>query len=172
MSENRTLEFEESRRAEQYGAVKDVARGEIEQRARAEAQSLDTRERDKVADLGNRMKNEAISEIRDTDVEVRRARGTARVSQVIDYIFYLIYVVIGLRIVFDLFGAAESNGIHRFINAVSAPFLAPFSRLFPDPTSGRFQLRFSFLAALGIYIVLHLLINGFLRMLAHRKTEV
>ncbi len=172
MADDRTLEVEEGRRIEQYDAMKNTARSEIQEKTRAEAEQLTPNEQGRVERLGNRFKDEAITEVQQTEREVKRARGTARTSQIIDYIFYLIYVVIGMRIIFDLFGARESNAFDNFVDAVSAPFLAPFQNLFPDPVSGRFQLRFSYLAALGIYVVLHLTINGFLRMLAHRKTEV
>ena len=172
MTDNQTLEVEEGRRIEQYDAMKNAARTEIQQKTQEQAEELTPNEQGRVERLGNRFKNEAITEVQETEKEVKRARGTARTSQVIDYIFYLIYVVIGLRIIFDLFGARESNAFDNFVDAVSSPFLAPFHNLFPDPVSGRFQLRFSYLAALGIYVVLHLTINGFLRMLAHRKTEV
>jgi uncharacterized protein YggT (Ycf19 family) len=172
MTDDRTLEREEQRRMDQYDAVQNAARDEIEQRAREQARHMDREERAEVVNLSERAKGDAISEIEQKKGEVHRARGTARVSQVIDYIFYLIYVIIGVRIVFDLFGAREGSGFTKFIEAVSMPFLAPFQNLFPDPARGQFQLRFSFLAALGIYIILHVTINGFLRMLAHRKTAV
>jgi YggT family protein len=172
MTDDRTLEIEEGRRIDQYDAMKNTARSEIQEKARQQAEELTPNEQGRVEPLGNKFKDEAITEVQQTEREVKRARGTARTSQIIDYIFYLIYVVVGLRIVFDLFGARESNAFDNFIDAISAPFLAPFRNLFPDPVSGRFQLRFSYLAALGIYVVLHLTINGFLRMLAHRKTEV
>ena len=170
MADDKTLEIEEARRIEQYDALKGAARNEVKERA--EEEKLNARESAEVENLSDRFKHEAVAEVRETDVEVKRARGTARVSQIIDYIFYLIYAVISLRIIFDLFGARESNPFENFIDAVSSPFVAPFHNLFPDPVSGRFQLRFSYLAALAIYVVLHLTINGFLRMLAHRKTEV
>jgi hypothetical protein len=42
----------------------------------------------------------------------------------------------------------------------------------PDPASGRFQLRLSYLIALVVYLLLHLAINGLLRLLAHKKTAL
>src|SRR6058998_871537 len=95
-----------------------------------------------------------------------------RVSQVIDYIFYLIYGIITLEIVLELLGARESNGFKNLIDTLAAPLVAPFRGLFADPTRGQFQLRLSYIAALIVYLLLHLAINGLLRLLAHRKTAI
>jgi uncharacterized protein YggT (Ycf19 family) len=172
MAQDRALRFEDERRLEQYEAVKGTARDEIQARVRQQADQLNAAEQSEVAALGNEFKRGAIAEVRDTEVGVRRAGAAARVSQVIDYLFYLIYGLISLEIMFDLLGARRTNGFRNLIDALSSPFLAPFNNLFPDPTSGRFQFRFSFIAALVIYLLLHLAINGLLRMIAHRKTEI
>jgi uncharacterized protein YggT (Ycf19 family) len=163
---------DDERRVEQYETVKDAARTEIQAEVRHQADQLNPGEQSEIKALGNELKQGAISEVRDTDTEVRRGRGAARVSQAIDYLFYLIYGIISLQIVFDLFGASRSNGIRNFVDALSWPLLAPFKNLFPDPAAGRFQFRFSYLAALVVYVLLHLAVNGLLRMIAHRKTVV
>lgn len=172
MAQDRALQFEDERRLEQYEAVKGTARDEIQARVRQQADQLNVTEQSEVAALGNEFKREAIAEVRDTEIEVRRASAAARISQIIDYLFYLIYGLISLEIIFDALGARRTNAFRNMIEALSSPFLAPFKNLFPDPAAGRFQIRFSYLAALVIYLLLHLAINGLLRMIAHRKTEI
>jgi len=172
MAQDKTLMAEDERRLEQYEAVKDTARDEVQQRVRQEVNRSDPEEQGEVSALGEDYKRKAISEVRETEVEVKRAGVLARVSQVVDYLFYLIYGLIALEIIFDLFGARRSNGFRNFIDAVSSVWLAPFKNLFPDPASGRFQIRFSYLAALLIYILLHMAITGLLRLIAHRKTAI
>lgn len=172
MAQDKTLIVEDERRLEQYEAVKGVARDEIQQQVRQQVDVLNPEEKAQVATLGNDYKQKAITEVRDTETEVKRAGVLARVSQVIDYVFYVIYGLISLQIIFDLFGARRSNGFRSFIDAISSVWLAPFKNLFPDPASGRFQIRFSYIAALFIYLLLHLAINGLLRMMAHRKTAI
>jgi uncharacterized protein YggT (Ycf19 family) len=172
MAKDKRLLAEEERRLEQYESVKDMARNEIQQQVREQTDRLNDTERSEVAALGDEFKHKAISEVRTTDEEVKRARGVARFSQVIDYLFYLIYGLLSVRIIFDLFGARRGQGFRNLIDVLSGPFLAPFRNLFPDPSSGRFQIRFSFVAALVIYILLHLAIKGLLRLIAHRKTAV
>jgi uncharacterized protein YggT (Ycf19 family) len=94
------------------------------------------------------------------------------VSQVVDYIFYFIYALIGLETLLELLGARETNAFKNFIDALTAPLLLPFNRLMPDLASGRFQLKVSYLVALLVYVMLHLAVNGLLRMMAHRKTSI
>jgi uncharacterized protein YggT (Ycf19 family) len=163
---------DDERRFEQYESAKDAARSEIQDQVKWQADQLNSNERAQVANIGQEFKQDAISEVHNTDREVKRGRSTARISQIIDYLFYIVYGLISLQIIFDLFGARRNNGFRNFIDALSSPFLAPFQNLFPDPATGRFQFRFSYIAALLIYILLHLAVNGLLRMIAHRKTAI
>jgi len=172
MAQDKTLMVDEERRFEQYESAKDAARSEIREQVNWQAEQFNNEERAQAADLGKEFKREALSEVRNTDVEVKRARTTARFSQVIDYLFYVVYGLITLQIIFDLFGARRNNGFRNLIDTLSSPFLAPFRNLFPDPASGQFQFRFSYVAALLIYILLHLAVNGLLRVVAHRKTAI
>lgn len=172
MAQDKTLMMDDERRLKRYDDFKNAAQEEIDDHVRQQADHLNRTEQSEVASLGQEFKQEAISEVRTTDAEVKRGRTVARVSQIIDYVFYLIYGLISLQVIFDLFGARRSNGFRNLIDALSAPFLAPFRSLFPDPAAGRFQFRFSYIAALLIYILLHLAVNGLLRMIAHRKTAI
>lgn len=172
MAQDKTLIVDEERRFEQYESTKDAARSEVRDQVKWQADQLNTEERAQAADIGKDFKREAFSEVRNTDEEIKRARTTARISQVIDYMFYVVYGLISLQIIFDLFGARRNNGFRNLIDALSSPFLAPFRNLFPDPATGQFQFRFSYVAALLIYILLHLAVNGLLRMVAHRKTAI
>ncbi len=171
MAHSNTLLIDDRRRVDQYESVKESARGEVENEVRQQAE-LTPAEQNEAAALGGEFKQKALSEVRETDQEVSRGRTAARVSQVIDYVFYLIYGLISLQIIFDLFGARQSNGIRQFVEFISAPFLAPFKNLFSDPSAGSFRLRFSYLAALVVYILLHVAVNGLLRIVAQRKTEI
>ena len=78
-----------------------------------------------------------MSEVVDTEVEIQRSRGVARVSQFIDYIFYLIYGIISLEIILDLLGARQANTFREIVDTLAAPFLVPFVGLMNDPIIGR-----------------------------------
>lgn len=166
------LAMDESRRIAQHEAVKGAVRNEVHGEIARHAERLDEHDRARAAVVGERLKEKAVAEVADTETELERARGVARISQVVDYIFYLIYGIISLEIILELMGAREGNAFRAFVEAISSPFLAPFKSLIPDPGVGRFQFRLSYIVALIVYILLHLAINGLLRLLAHKKTAV
>ena len=171
MIEDEKLAIDEAHRINQHEAIKEGVR----QKAHAEIARNANREDEGSAQseaIGGQLKQKAINEIATTESEIDRARTAARVSQVIDYIFYFIYGLIGLEIFLELLGARDSNAFKRAIDGLSAPLLAPFRSLMPDITGGRFQLRISYLVALVVFVLLHMAINGLLRMLVHRKTAV
>lgn len=96
----------------------------------------------------------------------------ANISQVIDYAFCVLYGLLALLIALELIGAREGSGFKQLLNTVTAPFLAPFKGLMPDPAVGSFQLMTSYIIGLVVYLLLHMAINGALRLFVIRKTTV
>jgi len=170
MDEN--LAVDEAQKLARHEAVKEEVNREVQSEISQEADKFTQPEQARVASVGRDMRGKAIGEVASTENELQRARGAARVSQVIDYIFYLIYGIITLEIILELFGARDGNAFKRFVDGLSAPFLAPFKSLLVDPAAGRFQLRLSFFVALAVYLLIHLAINGMLRLFVHKKTSV
>ena len=170
--EDEKLAIDETQRIAEHETVKQEARRGIHAEIAREADHLDDRDKQDAALVGEDFKRKAIAEVVETETEVQRARVIARISQIVDYIFYLIYGLITLEIVLDLLGARETNSFYRFVERVNQPLLAPFRGLVSDPSNGRFQLRLSYVIALIVYILLHLAVNGLLRLVAHRKVTV
>ena len=52
------------------------------------------------------------------------------------------------------------------------PLLTPFERIVGTPSVGSYQIRISYLFALIVYLLIHLAINGAVRLIAHRKVTV
>jgi hypothetical protein len=172
--EDDKLAHEESRRSVQHQSVKSQVEGEVNaeiaERASQSAPSRDTRKIDEVA---GEFRAKAVNEVVETEREVERSRGLARVSQIIDYIFFLIYALLGMRFLLGLLAARSSAGFVRFIVAVTNPFYEPFRGIVASPrTDGGHTLLLPIVIALVAYLLLHLAINGLLRMLAHRKTAI
>lgn len=172
MLEDEKLAIDESRKIAHHEAIKGAVRDEVHQEIARKADHLDPVERAEAGAVAERFKQKAVREVVETESEIERARGAARISQVFDYIFYFIYGVIGLMIVLDLIGANRSNGFYRMISALTAPLLAPFRGLVDDPSAQQMRFRLSYMVALIVYLLLHLAINGLLRLVAHRKTTV
>ena len=168
--EDTKLAIDEADRAARFEAVKGQARDEVQEEVARQSRRGGNREQ--AATIGSHLQEKAVTELADTEAEIERGRGAARVSQVVDYIFYLIYSLVGLEILLELLGAREASGFKRFIDAITYPLLAPFQRLMPDLGSGRFEFKISYVFALFVYVLLHLALNGLLRMAAHRKTAI
>jgi hypothetical protein len=171
--QDRTVAADEARRTAQHGATtssveKDV-NADIAERA-DQPSAEDTAQIDRVA---SDMRSSAIDDVAGQGREVSRARGAARVSQVIDYLFYMVYGLLAIRLVLTLIAANAANGFVQFINAVTDPFYALFVGIVPSLSAeGGYTLAVPILIAIVVYALLHFAINGFLRMMVHRKTAV
>ncbi len=170
MTDDKKLAIDEAERIAQYEAVKRSVRDGVQTEIARHA--ADDRNETRLAQLGEQMHDRAVNEVTATEQEVAVTRVAARGSQIVDYVFYLIYGIIGLEILFDLLGARKTNTIRELVDLLAAPLLAPFRNLLPDPAAGRFQFRISYLMALVIYVLLHLAVKGLFRLVAHRRTAV
>ena len=131
------------------------------------------RGRQRLDHVAGEFRSKAVNEVIDTEREVERSRGLARISQIVDYIFWVIYALLGMRFLLALLAANSSAGFVRFIVAVTNPFYAPFRGIVAAPRTGDgHTLMLPIIVAIIAYALLHLAINGLLRMFAHRKTEI
>ena len=172
MLEDEKLAVDESRRIAHHEAMKGAVRSEVNGRIAERAERLDPADRARTDAVADEFRHKAVDEVVETESEIERARGVARISQVVDYLFYLIYSLIALMILLDLMGANRGAGFYRFVNALTRPLLAPFRGLVDDPAAAQMRFRLSYIVAIIAYIILHLAINGLLRLIAHRRTSV
>ena len=172
MVEDEKLAADEARRISQHESVKGAVRENVHAEISREAARSTPGEHAQTEQIAGSLKHRAVQEVATTESELERSKSVARVSQVVDYIFYLVYGVIGLEIVLNLLGARQSAGFKQFIDALGAPFLGPFRGLLLEPGIGRFRLMTSYFLALGVYLLLHMAVNGLLRIFVHRKTVV
>src|SRR3989442_2245308 len=168
------LASEESRRTVQRQSVKsqveDDVNAEIAEKASQAPPAGETR---RMEEVGGQFRTKAVDEVVETEREVGRSRGVARVSQVVDYIFYVIYALLGMRFLLALLAARSSAGFVQFIVAVTNPFYEPFRGILASPsTDSGHTLMLPLVVAFIVYLLLHLGINGLLRIIAHRKTAI
>ena len=168
------LAIEEARRAGQHDSVKSQVEGDVQSeigaRAAVKSQPGESQRIDQVA---GEFRSKAVNEVVETEREVGRSRGLARISQIVDYIFWVIYALLGMRFMLALLAARSTAGFVQFIVAVTNPFYAPFRGIVAAPsTDGGHTLMLPIVVAIIAYALLHLAINGLLRMFAHRKTEI
>ena len=167
------LAREEAQRAANYEAIKSNVKSEVGGDIYAEAARPTPSQAAQVEALADGMRRTAVDEVVETEREVSRARFVARISQIVDYLFFVIYGFLTIRLLLELFAARESVGFFKFIKTVTDPFYAPFRGLVPSPSTAEgFTLALPIVVAIVVYMLLHLAINGLLRIFAHRKTEV
>ena len=168
------LAADEARRTVQHETVKAQVEGEVQAEIADRASAKPPPgEAQKIDDVAGQFRSKAVNEVVTTEREVERGRSAARVSQIVDYIFYLIYALLGMRFLLALLAARSTAGFVQFIVAITNPFYAPFRGIVASPSTDQgHTLLMPIIIAIIAYIVLHLAINGVLRMLAHRKTEI
>lgn len=169
MENDPKIESDESRRAAQHEDVKSQFRSDVNAELAQEAVA-DPPARAEIRAVGHELKQHAVREVAETEGEVRRGRGAARIAQIVDYFFFLIYGLIGLEIVLELVGARDANPFKRFVDVITSPILAPFRGLVRDPGVGSFRFMFSFIAALVAYVLLHFAVRGLLKLVGVRRT--
>jgi uncharacterized protein YggT (Ycf19 family) len=167
------LAMEEARRAGQHNLVKSQVEGEVQAEIAESAAVTPAPETARIDQLAGQFRAKAVDEVVETEREVGRARGVARVSQVIDYIFFVLYALLGLRFLLALLAANSSAGFVKFIVTVTNPFYEPFRNIVASPRTGDgHTLMMPLVIAIIVYVMLHLAINGVLRIIAHRKTAI
>lgn len=167
------LAIDEARRAGQHSSVKSQVEGEVQAEIAESAAVAPAPESERIDQIAGDFRAKAVNEVVETEHEVGRARGVARVSQIIDYLFFVLYALLGLRFLLALLAANSSAGFVQFIVTVTNPFYEPFRNIVASPrTDGGHTLMMPLVIAFIVYLLLHLAINGILRIVAHRKTAI
>ena len=172
MSDNK-LAADQARREVQHESIKAEVESDVNAEIAAQADRTTPAEAKKIEQVAGEFRGKAINEVVDTDREVERARGMARFSQVIDYIFYVVYALLALRLLLSLMAARSTAGFVQFIRTVTDPLYAPFRGIVASPSAeGGYTLALPIVIAIIVYALLHAGINGLLRLIAHRKTQI
>lgn len=170
--EDSKLSDDEARRAAQHGSMKSRVERDVNADIAERAEHTTHVEAQEMDQVAGRLRGKAIGEVVGTDREVGRARVLARVSQVIDYVFYLVYTLLAIRLVLALIAAQSSNGFVQFIRTVTNPFYSMFRGIVGSPSAGGSTLVLPIVIAIIVYVLLHAAITRLLRLIAHRRTEI
>jgi len=164
------LAREEAQRSANYEAIKSNVKADVGAEIMAEP---DDTQAERIEAAALHMRRQAVDEVVQTHREVERGRVAARISQVVDYIFFLIYGLLAVRLLLALFAARSTAGFTEFVISVTDPIYAPFRGIVPSlSTPEGFTLALPIVIALAAYALLHFAINGLLRMAAQRKVEI
>ena len=167
------LAADEARREVQRDLVKSRVEKDVNAELVAHPDRTTGAEAQKLEQVAGKFRGKAVDEVVQTEREVERARSMARVSQVVDYVFWVLYSLLAIRLMLSLLAARSGAGFVQFIRTVTDPLYAPFRGIVPSPTAeGGYTLAVPILIAIVVYALLHLGINRFLRLIAVRKTEI
>jgi hypothetical protein len=163
----------EARQAAHQSAVTSKVEGRVNAEIAGQAATSSPAEQSRVAEVAAHLRGKAIDETVKGERKVSQARSAARWSQFLDYGFYVIYALLGIRLVLALIAANSASGFVVFIRAITDPFYAPFRGIVASPsTEAGNTLAIPIGIALVVYLMLHFGLNGVLRMVGHRKTEI
>ncbi len=172
MNDNK-LGADEARREAQHIDVKSRIESDVNAEIAARADNTTSAEAQKMEGVAEEFRGKAINEVVNTEREVGRSRIAARISQVIDFVFYVIYALLALRLLLALLAAKSSAGFVQFIRNVTDPLYEPFRGIVASPTvEGGYTLVLPIVIALIVYALIHLGINGLLRLVTSRKTVI
>jgi uncharacterized protein YggT (Ycf19 family) len=165
--------MDEARRMAQHASIKSNIEGNVGAEIKEQARVVASQQAGEVAQVAEELRGRAIKETLRTEHEAGRARGAARVSQFVDFAFYLLYALLTTRLFLALIAARSDAGFVRFIKGVTDPFYAPFRGIVPSLTAdGGYTLAIPIAIALVAYMVLHLIVHHVFRLAVHRETEV
>jgi uncharacterized protein YggT (Ycf19 family) len=168
-----TVAKDDARQATQHEAVKSQVEGHVNAEIAGEAAVASPEGQARVVEVAAQLRDKAVDETVKGERAVERGRVAARGSQFLDYAFYVVYSLLGIRLVLALIAANSSNGFVKLVRAVTDPFYAPFRGIVPSPSAeGGYTLVVPILIALVVYALVHAAINGMLRMVAQRKTTI
>jgi len=171
--QDNTLTADDTRRAVQHEGVKAQVEGDVNAKIAERAAHSTTGEAAKIDEVAADFRGRALDETVAAERGVNRGRGVARGSQFLDYVFYVIYGLLAIRLVLALIAAQSTNGFVQFIHAVTGFLYAPFNGIVQSPTAkGGYTLALPIVIAIVVYMLLHATINGLLRMAVHRKTAI
>ncbi len=95
-----------------------------------------------------------------------RVSVLARVAQVVDFLFGVLYTVFLVRLALEFFGARPGAGFVQFIRSVTDYFYAPFRGIFTTTSIEGGHIVWPLVVALLAYMLLHSLIRGLLGLIA------
>jgi len=167
-----TVATDDARQTAQHEAVKSEVESHVNAEIADEAAVASTEDQARVVEVAGQLRDKAVDETVEGERAVGRGRVAARGSQFLDYAFYVVYALLGIRLVLALIAANSANGFVQLIRAVTDPFYAPFRGIVESPTADGHTLVVPILIALVVYALVHAAINGLLRMVAQRKTTI
>jgi uncharacterized protein YggT (Ycf19 family) len=102
----------------------------------------------------------------DHDHVAARLTATARIGRVLDYLFGVLYAILGLRLALAFIDARHTAGFTQFVDRITNPFYEPFRGIVASDRYAGQLVVWPLVIAIVVYVILHALIRGLLRVIA------
>jgi uncharacterized protein YggT (Ycf19 family) len=100
--------------------------------------------------------------------ESAERRTAFTIERVLDFLFAVLYALLGTRLLLDFFGARKGAGFYELIRSMSDPFYRPFQGLFGASTVDGHPVVWPLVAAILGYMLLHAGLRGLLHLIERR----
>lgn len=87
-----------------------------------------------------------------------------RLIQLVNYLFYLLYGLLGFRFVLGLLGARPTAGFVELVYRLTEPFYKPFAGIVSQPSIVGLTIDLPVIIAFFAYMLLHAAVRGLLRL--------
>ena len=96
--------------------------------------------------------------------EARRVRSRARIGRVVNLVFAMVYLLLGLRLLLSVLAVSPGAAFAQWVLLLTDPLLAPLGVLLPRLISpDGYPLALPVLLAMLLYGLLHFAARGLLR---------
>lgn len=92
-----------------------------------------------------------------------------RLIQLVNYAFYLLYGLLGLRLVLGLLGARSDAGFVQLVYRLTEPFYRPFAGIVSQPSLDGRMIDLPLVIAFFAYVLVHIAARGLLRLFLSRS---
>ena len=93
-----------------------------------------------------------------------RQRAIFTIERILDFLFAILYSLLGTRLVLDFFQAKKGAGFYELIRSLTDPFYSPFQGLFGASTVEGHPVVWPLIAAIFAYMLLHAGLRGLLHL--------
>jgi hypothetical protein len=123
--------------------------------------------------MAEEVKDKAVAEVRDAAHIEQRRKSLARLVQIIDFLFSVVYVLLGTRLALGMMAANSEAGFVQLIRTMTDPFYAMFRGVVASPTvEGGYTFALPILVAIGAYALLHWGVRSLAKLAAYRSSEI
>lgn len=118
---------------------------------------------ERLAELREKSLKHAVA----VEAAVERRRAMGPLFRLVDLVFFLVYVALGIRLVLTLLDARPEAPFAQWMARITDPLYAPFRGILPNlTTEAGFTIALPLLLALVVYALLHAIIRRLLGVFA------